>query len=78
MLLITSTISPSMAAALSAKSWCNGRPAAARRNITSTIMPASTDNPADIGPLTVATSAMAATVATHGGSTFQMKRFSMV
>jgi len=67
-----------MAAALLAKSWWSGWPAAASRNMTRTMTPASTDRPNAIGTLTVKTSAMAATVATHGGSTFQMNKFSSV
>ena len=43
MLLMTSTISPSTAAALSANSSCSGLPAAARRNIAITMMPAIED-----------------------------------
>ena len=78
MLLMTSTISPSTAAALSAKSSCRGLPAAAKWNIAITMPPAITMRPAAIGRLTVAISAMAAIVATQGGSTFQTNMFSTV
>ena len=73
---MTSTISPSTAAALSAKSSCSGFPAAAKRNMATTIPPAITISPADIGRLTVPIRAIAATVAMHGGNTFQMNIFS--
>src|SRR5207249_5685779 len=75
---MTSTISPSTAAALSAKSSCNGLPAAARRNIAISIMVAMTINPADIARLTVPISSIAETVAMHGGNTFQTNMFSTV
>ena len=78
MLPITSTISPSTAAALSAKSWCSGLPAAARRNIAITMPPAMTISPAAIVTLTVPIRQIAAIVATQGGSTFQMNMFSTV
>ena len=78
MLLTTSTISPSTAAALSAKSSCSGFPAAARWNIAITMTPATTIRPAAIGRLTVPISAIAATVAMQGGSTFQTNMFSTV
>ena len=78
MLLMTSTTSPSIAAALFAKSWCSGCPAAASRNMKNTITPASADSPRAIGTLTIATRKIEAAVATQGGSTFQMNRFSKV
>ena len=78
MLLMTSTISPSTAAALSAKSSCSGLPAAARWNIPITMAPATTISPAAICRLTVLMSAIAATVAMQGGSTFQTNMFSTV
>ena len=79
MLLMTSTISPSTAAALSAKSWCSGRPAAARRNSATTITPATShqDERHRRGS-TVATNPIAVAVAAHGGSTFQTNMFSTV
>ncbi len=75
---MTSTISPSTAAALSAKSSCSGLPAAARRNIAINMIPAMTISPADIARLTVPISSMAETVAMHGGNTFQTNMFSTV
>ena len=75
---ITSTISPSTIAALSAKSSCSGLPAAASRNIASTIMAAISSSAIAIAPLTVPIRAIAATVARHGGSTFQTNMFSTV
>jgi hypothetical protein len=75
---ITSTISPSTAAALSAKSWCSGRPAAAKRNMATTTIAATTISISAMGPLTVSTKAIAPTVAVHGGSTFQTNMFSTV
>ncbi len=42
------------------------------------MMPATSASAPDIGRLIVATSAMAASVATQGGSTFQMNMFSAV
>ena len=75
---MTSTISPSTAAALLAKSSCKGLPAAARRNISITIAPATTIRPAAIGRLTVPIKTIADTVAMQGGSTFQMNMFSTV
>ena len=75
---MTSTISPSTAAALSANSWCNGLPAAAMWKIT-TIMPQETtaSKPA-IHPFTVARNPIAPMVARHGGATFQTNMFSIV
>src|SRR5580704_6866427 len=78
MLLITSTISPSTVAALSAKSWCRGRPAAARWNSATTITPATNIRTTAIDTPTVATNPIAATVAAIGGSTFQTNIFSTV
>ena len=75
---ITSTISPSTAAARSADSWWSGRPAAARRIIVSTTTTATKSSTADIGKLTVTTNMIAAKVATHGGSTFHTNMFSSV
>jgi hypothetical protein len=43
-----------------------------------TMMPATRASPAAIGRLTVRTSAIAASVAAHGGSTFQTNIFSPV
>src|ERR1700742_3401491 len=78
MLLMTSIISPSTAAALLAKSSCNGLPAAARRNIATTMPPAMTINTPAIERLTVAIRLIAAIVAKHGGNTFQTNMFSTV
>ena len=78
MLLMTSTISPSTAAALSAKSSCSGLPAAAMLNIATTMTPATTISPPAIGRLTVPISAIAAMVAMQGGNTFQTNMFSTV
>ena len=75
---MTSTISPSTAAALSAKSSCSGLPAAARWNIAISMIPAMTISPADIARLTVPISRIAETVAMHGGNTFQTNMFSTV
>ena len=79
MLLMTSIISPSTAAALSAKSSCSGLPAAARRNIAAT-MTARDHGQAEppYTDLTVPISAIAAIVAMHGGNTFQTNMFSTV
>ena len=46
--------------------------------MTNTNKPASTVSEAAIGRLTVTTNAIAASVAMHGGSTFQMNMFSRV
>ena len=78
MLLMTSTISPSTAAALSAKSSCSGLPAAAKWNIATTMVPAITIRPPAIGRLTVPIRVIAAIVAMHGGNTFQTNMFSTV
>ncbi len=61
-----------------AKSSCKGFPAAARRNIATTMPPAMRISAAAIGRLTVPIKAIAAIVATHGGSTFQTNMFSTV
>ena len=53
-----------------------GRPAAASRNSSSMMTAEIAVRAAAIGMLTAARKAMAPTVATQGGSTFQMKRFS--
>ncbi len=78
MLLTTSTISPSTAAALLAKSSCKGLPAAAILNIATTMMPATIISPPAIGRLTVPISVIAATVAMQGGNTFHTSMFSTV
>jgi hypothetical protein len=78
MLLTTSIISPSTAAALLANSWCSGRPAAASRNMAKTTMAPTTVKAAAIVVLMVVTKAIATKVATQGGSTFQMNMFSIV
>ena len=48
------------------------------RNITTTSAPETRLKPTAIGTLTVKTSAIAATVAAHGGITFQKNIFSLV
>jgi hypothetical protein len=75
---MTSTISPSTAAALLAKSSCSGLPAAAKRNIANTMMQAIAISPADIAGLTVPMSRSAETVAIQGGITFHIIMFSTV
>ena len=73
---MTSTISPSTAAARSR--FLMQRPSGGRgRAIVNTRTPP-TIRTAAIGRLTVTTKATAATVATHGGNTFQTNMFSKV
>ena len=73
-----STISPSTAAALSAKTRCSGFAAAARRKMTMT-MPAETrTSPPVTAGLTVARITIAPILPTIGGSTLQANMFSKV
>ena len=53
-------------------------PAAARRNIAITTTPPTAASVSAIGTLIVVTKAIAPTVATQGGSTFQTNMFSTV
>ena len=78
MLSITSTISPSTAADLSANSWCSGLPAAAKWNIATTMTPPTLASTSAIGMLSAHRNAIAPTIEATGGSTFQMNMFSSV
>ena len=78
MLLMTSTISPSTAAALSAKSSCKRLAGGRQMEHRHHHRAGDHDQPAAIGRLTVPIRAIAATVAMQGGSTFQTNMFSTV
>ena len=78
MLPITSTSSPSTAAALEAKLRCSGVPRRARWNTSAPSAAATpTSAPAMVG-FTEPMKMIEQTTATHGGSTFQEPVFSVV
>lgn len=77
MLLITSTSSPSTAAAELAYSWCSNRPPADRRSMIQASPPETNARVTAIAGLTTASRQTEKMIARHGGSRFQANTFSV-